>query len=138
MDIFWIYTCWSGDDSDDDVSNNLDTVVEERGHLPDAENLRSNLLDVNSNMRSQVNDKLTNIIVPLLKFSAPTKYHYWFDLLLDPRYAIELKDIKTIHQSSNLDTKALVQKMMPKFYEYIMAAELDVHPNTPQILVSNN
>ena len=51
---------------------------------------------------------------------------------------MELKDIKTFHQSKNIDTKVLVQKMMPKFYEYIMAAELAVHPNTPQILVSNN
>ena len=28
--------------------------------------------------------------------------------------------------------------MMPKLYEYIMAAELSVHPNTPHILVRNN
>ena len=28
--------------------------------------------------------------------------------------------------------------MMPKFYDYIMAAELSVHPNIPQIIVSNN
>ena len=28
--------------------------------------------------------------------------------------------------------------MMPKFYEHIMAAELAVHPKTPQILVGNN
>ena len=28
--------------------------------------------------------------------------------------------------------------MMPKLYKYIMAEELDVHPNTPQILVRNN
>ena len=51
---------------------------------------------------------------------------------------MELKDIKTFHQSKNIDTKVLVQKIMPKFYEYIMAAELAVHPNTPQILVRNN
>ena len=28
--------------------------------------------------------------------------------------------------------------MMPKFYRYIMAAELAVNPNTPHILVRNN
>ena len=37
-----------------------------------------------------------------------------------------------------MDTKALVQQMMPKFYEYIMAAEFSVHQNTPHILVHNN
>ena len=34
---------------------------------------------------------------------------------------MDLKDIKTFHQSKNIDTKVLFQKMMPKFYEYIMA-----------------
>ena len=89
-------------------------------------------------MRSRVKDKLTNVLAPLLQISAPTKYHYWFALFLDPRYVMELNDIKTFHQSKNVDTKVLVQKTMPKFYEYIMAAELDVHPNTPHILVRNN
>ena len=37
-----------------------------------------------------------------------------------------------------MDTKVLVQKMTPKFYEQIMAAELSVHTNTPQILVRTN
>ena len=51
---------------------------------------------------------------------------------------MELKDIKNFHQSKNIDTKLLVQKMLPKLYEYIIAAEISVHPNTPQILVHNN
>ena len=37
-----------------------------------------------------------------------------------------------------MDTKTLVQQIMPNLYEYIMAAELAVNPNTPQILVGNN
>ena len=75
-----------------------------------------------------------------LLFNIPesTKYHYWLALLLDPWYAIELKDIKTFHQSKNIDTKVLVKKIIPKLYEYIMAAELAFHPNTPHILVRNN
>ena len=51
---------------------------------------------------------------------------------------MELTYIKTFHQSKYIDTKVLVQKMMPKFYEYIMASELAVHTKTPQILVRNN
>ena len=51
---------------------------------------------------------------------------------------MELKDIKTFYQSKNIDTKVLVKKMMPKFYEYIMDAELAVHPNNAHILVLNN
>ena len=66
------------------------------------------------------------------------KKHYWFALFLDPRYVMELTDIKTFHQSKNIDTKVLAQMMTPKFYEYIMAEEIAVHPNTPHIIVSKN
>ena len=105
LDLVWIYTCCSGDDDDDDdVSKHLDTMAEERGNSPDAENLRSNLLEVHSNMSSWVKDKLTNVLVPLLQIPAPTKYHYRFAILLDPRYVMELKDINTFHQSANVDT----------------------------------
>ena len=113
-------------------------MLEERGNSPDAENLRSNLLEVHSKMRSQVKEKLTNVLAPMLQIPAPTKYHYCFALFLDPRYVMELKDIKTFHQSKNIDTKVLGQQMIPKFYEYTIAVELAVHPNTPQILVRNN
>ena len=51
---------------------------------------------------------------------------------------MELTDIKYFHQSKHIDTKVLFQQMMPKFYQYIMAAELAVHPNTSHILVRNN
>ena len=44
VDLVRIYTYCSGDDADDDVSKHLDTMVEERGNLPDPENLCSNLL----------------------------------------------------------------------------------------------
>ena len=37
-----------------------------------------------------------------------------------------------------MDTRILVQKMMPKFYEYSMSEELSVNKNTPQIIVGKN
>ena len=51
---------------------------------------------------------------------------------------MELKSIKTFHQSENVDTKTIFQKIMPKLYGYIMATELSVNANTPHILVGNN
>ena len=51
---------------------------------------------------------------------------------------MEIKDIKNFHQSENVDTKTLVQQMIPKFCECIMSAELAVNQNTPQIIVGNN
>ena len=46
VDLVRIYTYCSGDDAGDDVSKNLDIMVEERGNSPDSENLLSNLLEV--------------------------------------------------------------------------------------------
>ena len=46
MDLVQIYIYCSGDDANDDVSKQLDTMVEDRGKLTDAYNLRSNLLEV--------------------------------------------------------------------------------------------
>ena len=72
-------------------------MVEERGNSQDADNLRSNLLEVHSKMRSWVNDKLTNVLAPLLQIPAPKKNHNWFALFLDPQYVMDLKDINTFH-----------------------------------------
>ena len=66
MDLVRIYTYYSGENSDDDVSEHLDTMVEERSNSPDAENLRSNLLEVHYKMRSWVKDNITNVLAPLL------------------------------------------------------------------------
>ena len=73
-------------------------------------------------MQSRVKEKLTNVFAPLLQIPAPTKYHYWLALFLDPRYVMEIKDIKTFHQSENVNTKTLVQQMIPNLYGYIMDA----------------
>ena len=70
MDLVRIYNYCSGDDVDD-VTKHLDTMVEERGNSPGAENLRSNLLEVHSKMRSRVKENLTNVLVPLLQIPAP-------------------------------------------------------------------
>ena len=73
VDLVRIYNHCSGDDVDN-LKKHLDTMVE-RGNSPDAENLRSNLLEVHSKMRYSVKDKLTNVLAPLLQIPAPTKYH---------------------------------------------------------------
>ena len=135
MDLVRIYTYCPGDDSDEYVSKHLDTMVEDRGNSQDVENLRSNLLEVHSNMMYQVKDKLANFLAALLKIPAPTKYHYCFALFLYPWYVMKLKGIKTFCQSENVDTKTLFQKIIPNFYEYIMSEELSINTNNPQIIV---
>ena len=110
-------------------------MVEERGKSKDVDNLRSRLIEVHSKMQYQVKYKLANVLAPLIKIPAPTKYHYRFAIFLDPLNVMELKDIKNFHHSENVDTKTLVHHMKSKFYEYIIAAELAVNPKTPQILL---
>ena len=72
VDLVRVYNYCSGEDVDD-VTKHLDTMVEERGKLPDAENLRSNLLGVHPNMRSRVKENLTNVLASLLQILAPKK-----------------------------------------------------------------
>ena len=50
MDLVLIFTYFSGDNSGEDVSKHLDTMVEERGKSKDVENLCSILLEVHSKM----------------------------------------------------------------------------------------
>ena len=71
MDLIRIYNYFSGDEADDDVTKHHDTMVEERRNFPDTDNLRSNLLEVHSKMRSLVKDRLTNVLVPLIQIPAP-------------------------------------------------------------------
>ena len=79
MDLVWVYNYCSGDNVDG-VTKHLDTMVEERGNYPDAENLLSNLLEVHSKMRfevhsnmmTRVKENLTNVLAPLLQIPAPT------------------------------------------------------------------
>ena len=54
MDLVLIFTYCSYDNSGEDVSKQLDTMVEERGKSKDAENLCSILLEVHSKMRYRV------------------------------------------------------------------------------------
>ena len=105
MDLVWIYTYCSSDDANAGVYKKLDAMVEDRGNLQAAENIRRNLLEVNCKMCHQVKDKPTNILALLINIPEPTKYPYWFALLLDPWYAMELKDIKTFHHSENVENK---------------------------------
>ena len=122
MDLVWIYTYtyFSGDDADEHVSKQIDAMVEDRGNSQAAEILHMNLLEVHSNMWHWVKDKLTTVLVMMLEVPASTKYHYQFSIFLDPRYVMDLKGINNFNQSENVDTKKIVQQMMPKFCDYIM------------------
>ena len=66
LDLVWIYTYCSSDDANAGVYKKLDAMVEDRGNLQAAENIRKNLLEVNCKMCHQVKDKPTNILALLI------------------------------------------------------------------------
>ena len=84
-------------------------MVKKKGNSQTADNLCMNLIEVHCKVRHRVQEKFINVLAPLLDVPASKKYHYWFALLLDPWYVMEIKDINTFHQSENVDTKTLVQ-----------------------------
>ena len=48
--------------------------------------------------------------------------------MLNPRYVNELMDFIKLHEIETVDTITIINEMMPKFYDYIVAAELAENP----------
>ena len=45
-------------------------------------------------------------------------------LILDPGYVNELMYVRKLHKIETVDTRTILNEMMPKFYYYIVTAEL--------------
>ena len=50
--------------------------------------------------------------------------------MLDSRYIIESPDVRTLHKIETVDTSTIINEIMPKFYDDIVAAELAENPYT--------
>ena len=72
-------------------------------------------------MRETVKRKLAKYLDPLLKATPADKYHYWFDLMLNPRYANYLTGVGKLYEIDTFDTRTIINKIMPNFYDYIVA-----------------
>ena len=110
VDLVRIYTYRSGDDANKYMSKHLDTMGEERGKSQAAENLCRKQLEGYCKMKNQIKYNLMNVIVSQLNITASTKYHYWFAIFLNPRYAMEITDIKTFHHSKIWTPKKLSRR----------------------------
>ena len=98
-------------------------MVEEHDGLRDALHMRRNLEDMHTEMRENVMIKLAKYHEPLLEVPSEDKYHWWFYLMLDLRYVNELGDVRKLPGIDTLDTRTIINEMMPKFYDYIVAGE---------------
>ena len=53
------------------------------------------------------------------------KYQWWFELSLDPRYVNELAYVRKLDEVETFDTRTIINKIMPKFYDYTVAEDLE-------------
>ena len=81
-------------------------------------------------MRENLMSKLATYLDPLLEVPSAEKYHWRFVLILNPRYVIQLTDIRKLHKIKTVGTRTFINEIMPKFYYYIVAAELVENPYT--------
>ena len=79
-------------------------------------------------MREIVKSKMAKYLDPLLEVPSAEKYHWWFASMLDSNYINESTDVVKLHEKETADTRTVSNEMMPKFYDYILAAELVDNP----------
>ena len=72
----------------------LDHTTEEQDGLGEARKLRRNLEETHMKMRGNLKRKLDKYLEPLLEVSSAYLYHWWFYLMLDPRYVNEFIDVR--------------------------------------------
>ena len=105
-------------------------MAEDNDGLGEAINMRRNSEETHMEMRKNVKSKLAKYHDPLLEVPSEEKYHWLFYLMLDPSYFNELGDVRKLHEIENLDTRTIINEMMPKFYDYIVAGEWEEEPCT--------
>ena len=68
-----------------------------------------------------VKRKLPKYLESLLEVPSSDKYHWWFALMLNPCYMNELTYFRKLHLIETVDTRTIIDEIMTKFYDYIMA-----------------
>ena len=59
--------------------------------------------------------------------------------MLNPSYDDVLTDVRKMHEIETFDIRIIINEMMPKFYDYIVVAELVENPYiaTPSVTTAN-
>ena len=99
-------------------------MVEVQDGLEEARYLRKKLEEMHTKMRENVKSKLDNYLDSLLGVPSEDKYHWCFSLKLYPRYVNEFTNVGKLNEIETVGTSTIINEIMPKFYDYIMAAEL--------------
>ena len=103
----------------------LDHMVEEQYGSGEAIHMRRNLEETHTKIRGNVRTKLAKYLEPILEVTPADKYQWWFELSLDPRYVNELAYFRKLDEVETFDTRIIINKIMPKFYDYTVAEDLE-------------
>ena len=100
----------------------LDQMVKKQDSLEKARQMKRNLEDMHMKIWESLNSKLAKKLKPLLEVPSADIYQWWFYLMLDPLYVNEFRDFRKLHEIETVDTSTITNKIMPKFYDYIVMA----------------
>ena len=98
-------------------------IKEQNENSASSVRIANNLLDLHYKILDNVKDNLAPFIEHLLKATYEKKYHWWFCLFLDPRYAEGLKEIRELRGVEGVHSKTVIFEMKANFLDYVAACE---------------
>ena len=107
-----VYIYLYGYEVDEVLKVGLYQMVGDQDGLAEARQLIRNLEDTHIKMRENVKIKIANYLDPLLEVPSSDKL-----------YVNELTGVRKLHKIDTADTRTIINEMMPKSYDYIVAAE---------------
>ena len=57
--------------------------------------------------------KISKYLDQLLEVISQEKYHWWFALMLDPRYVNDFMDFRKMDEIETVDTSTIINERMP-------------------------
>ena len=123
VDTVRVYIYLYGYEVDEVLKVGLYQMVGDQDGLAEARQLRRNLEDTHIKMRENVKIKIANYLDPLLEVPSSDKL-----------YVNELTGVRKLHKIDTVDTRTIINEMMPKSYDYIVAAESAEPPTKHHLL----
>ena len=94
MEIVGLYFFCYDQSAATEADQSCEDIKEQNENAASSVRLANNLLELHYNILDNVKDKLAPFIYHLLKVRYENKFHCWFYLFWDPRYAAYLKELR--------------------------------------------
>ena len=63
--------------------------------------------------RENTKRKMAEYLDPIIEVPSAEKYHWWFALMLDPRYVNDFMDFRKMDEIETVDTSTIINERMP-------------------------